>query len=113
MLKAMKISPRNITVTTDECDSDGYGRGFAMSGGVSRAVNHAIEELGLDIALKEIQCNGIEECKKHLTIASKTTGDFNFIEGMSCVDGCVGGPCCINPSGISKKAMGTASRRKE
>lgn len=68
-----------------------FGRIFARSGGVSDAVAQAVKEQGLDFEFKPIACNGIEECRKALMIASKGIRKNNFIEGMACVGGCIGG----------------------
>ena len=27
--------------------------------------------------------------------AQSPARDFNFIEGMGCINGCIGGPCCL------------------
>ncbi len=68
-----------------------YGRNFAASGGVAGAVAQALKEMGIDAPFKPIACNGIEECKIALLKASKGVLDGNFIEGMACVGGCIGG----------------------
>ncbi len=68
-----------------------YGRNFAASGGVAGAVAQALKEKGIDKPFKPISCNGIEECRVALLKASKGLLDANFIEGMACVGGCVGG----------------------
>ncbi len=68
-----------------------FGRIFARSGGVTDAVKQAIKEQNLDIELNPVVCNGIEECKKPLLLASKGIRKNNFIEGMACVGGCIGG----------------------
>ncbi len=68
-----------------------YGRNFAVSGGVAGAVAQALKERGVEANFKPISCNGIEECKIALLKASKGVLDANFIEGMACVGGCIGG----------------------
>ncbi|MCD7727204.1 MAG: 4Fe-4S dicluster domain-containing protein [Ruminococcus sp.] len=68
-----------------------FGRIFARSGGVTDAVKQAVKEQNLDIELNPAVCNGIEECKKALLLASKGIRKNNFIEGMACVGGCIGG----------------------
>ena len=40
-------------------------------------------------------CDGIEECKKALLLKSKNVLDGNFIEGMACLGGCIGGAGCL------------------
>ncbi len=73
-----------------------YGRIFARCGGLSDAVAQALKEQGIDdFDLKPISCDGIEECKKALLMKSKNLLDANFIEGMACVGGCIGGAGCL------------------
>lgn len=72
-----------------------YGRIFARSGGLSDAVAQGIKELGLDFVLKAVSCDGIEECRTALLKKSKNVLDANFIEGMACVGGCIGGAGCL------------------
>lgn len=72
-----------------------FGRIFARSGGLSDAVAQGIKEQGLDFNLKACACDGIEECKLALLKKSKNVLDANFIEGMACVGGCIGGAGCL------------------
>ncbi len=71
-----------------------YGRRFARSGGVAEAVSRAAEEAGSE-AVRPVVCNGIEECRAALLRAGKGVLNGNFIEGMACVGGCVGGAGCL------------------
>ena len=72
-----------------------YGRIFARSGGLSDAVAEALREQGIDFPLKAVSCDGIEACRAALLRASKGVLDGNFIEGMACVGGCIGGAGCL------------------
>ena len=73
-----------------------YGRIFARSGGLADAVAEALKEQGADdFELKAISCDGIEECKLALLKASKNVLPNNFIEGMACNGGCIGGAGCL------------------
>lgn len=73
-----------------------YGRIFARSGGLADAVEEAIKEQeSSDFKLNAISCDGIEECKIALLKASKKVLPNNFIEGMACVGGCIGGAGCL------------------
>ena len=86
---------KDMDITTLEAikltDASAYGRNFAHSGGVTEAIAQAIKEQGLNVTLKPLPCNGIEECKIALLRMQKGLLDVNFIEGMACVDGCIGG----------------------
>ena len=101
-LKAI-IDSRDIDMDSlepDESFSEAsyYGRVFARSGGLVEAVRQGLKELDQDFDLKAVSCNGIEECRNVLTRVMAGTLDVNFIEGMACVGGCVGGAGCITRS---------------
>lgn len=72
-----------------------YGRIFARSGGLSDAVKEALKEQGSSFEVKSRMCSGLENCKQALDSLKSGTNDFNFIEGMACSGGCIGGPCCL------------------
>lgn len=73
-----------------------FGRIFARCGGLADAVAEGIREHGnTDFELKAVSCDGIEECKIALLKKSKNMSDANFIEGMACVGGCIGGAGCL------------------
>lgn len=72
-----------------------FGRIFARSGGLSDAVAQALKEQSIEFDLKPCACDGIEECKMALLKKSKNLLDANFIEGMACVGGCIGGAGCL------------------
>lgn len=73
-----------------------YGRIFARSGGLSDAVTQALKEQGMeDFELKACVCDGIEACRTALLKKNKNVLDANFIEGMACLGGCIGGAGCL------------------
>ena len=72
-----------------------FGRIFARSGGLSDAVAQGLKEQNIDFDLKAIPCDGIEACKMALLKKSKNVLNANFIEGMACVGGCIGGAGCL------------------
>ncbi len=72
-----------------------FGRIFARSGGLADAVAQGLKEQNIDFNLKAISCDGIEECKTALLKKNKNVLDANFIEGMACVGGCIGGAGCL------------------
>ena len=84
------------TLTEGVLDNASYfGRIFARSGGLSDAVAQGLKEQNIDFELKAVPCDGIEECKKALLMKSKNVLDGNFIEGMACLGGCIGGAGCL------------------
>ncbi len=72
------------------------GRVYARTGGVSKAVERSVERvLKRDIAFKSISFEGTGECKIGLEKLIKGEIKANFIEGMGCAGGCVGGPRAV------------------
>ena len=98
---------RDIDITMlneDVLDNASYfGRIFARSGGLSDAVAEALKEQNIKFDLKAVSCDGIEECRTALLKKRKNMIDENFIEGMACVGGCIGGAGCLT-HGIKDKA---------
>ena len=75
------------------------GRIYARTGGVSEAVQYTLNRLNPDrkIKLKAAQANGAIECKRLLKEITEGDIKANFMEGMGCIGGCVGGPKAIIP----------------
>ena len=90
---------KDIDITTlseDVLDNASYfGRIFARSGGLSDAVAQAMKEQNIEFDLKPAVCDGIEACRVALLKKSKNVLVANFIEGMACVGGCIGGAGCL------------------
>ena len=90
---------KDIDITTldeDVLDNASYfGRIFARSGGLSDAVAQGLKEQNLDFDLKAVPCDGIEACRMALLKLNKGILDGNFIEGMACIGGCIGGAGCL------------------
>ncbi|MCC8135772.1 MAG: 4Fe-4S dicluster domain-containing protein [Ruminococcus sp.] len=94
---------RDIDITAlEESELDTasyYGRIFARCGGLSDAVAQALREQGNeDFQLNPLVCDGISECRSALMKADKKVLKNNFIEGMACTGGCVGGAGCLTHS---------------
>lgn len=93
------IDSKDIDITAlpeDVLDNASYfGRIFARSGGLSDAVAQGLKEQGISFDLKPCACDGIEACKIALLQKSKGKLDANFIEGMACIGGCIGGAGCL------------------
>ena len=101
---------RDIDIMTLEEDvldnASYYGRIFARSGGLTDAVTQALKEHGItDFDFKPVSCDGIEACRTALLKASKNVLGGNFIEGMACVGGCIGGAGCLTHGEKNKKEV--------
>ena len=95
MIDAREIEMENLEETSMN-DASYCGRIFGRSGGLTEAVLQVIKEKGLDFEVKAEACDGIEACKAALLKAKFGKLDKNFIEGMACVGGCVGGAASLN-----------------
>ncbi len=91
-----------------------YGRIFAKCGGLSEAVQKALNEQGLEnFDLKSINCDGIEACRIALLKAQKKVLDANFIEGMACNGGCIGGAGCLTHGERNKLDIDKFSKKSK
>ncbi|SHK57451.1 4Fe-4S dicluster domain-containing protein [Paramaledivibacter caminithermalis] len=85
-----------------ECEEDPldnasfFGRIFARTGGLTEAIKHVIEDEKIDVEFKPVICDGLAECSKALKIAKVNRLNGNFIEGMACTGGCIGGAASIH-----------------
>ena len=84
-------------VELEACPNDNqtastFGKRFANSGGVTAAVLESLKESDNCIDAKVCRANGSQECKKALLLMKVGRLPEDFIEGMACDGGCVGGP---------------------
>ncbi|WP_315069916.1 [Fe-Fe] hydrogenase large subunit C-terminal domain-containing protein [uncultured Clostridium sp.] len=106
IFSALKIEPDKLQeIPSIEYASKG-GRLYARSGGVSIAVSDVIKELCPEKFehFKAAKASGVKDCKELLEKALKGELDANFLEGMGCIGGCVGGPKAILPTDLGKEA---------
>ncbi len=82
-----------------------FGRIFARSGGLTDAVRQGLVEQKIDFNLKAVSCDGIEACRIALLKKSKNVLDANFIEGMACIGGCIGGAGCLTHGDKNKSEI--------
>lgn len=90
---------RDLDITSFEEDvldnASYFGRIFARSGGLTDAVAEGLKEQNIDFPLKPATCDGIESCRAALLRKKAGKLDANFIEGMACTGGCIGGAGCL------------------
>ncbi|MCR1897533.1 iron hydrogenase [Irregularibacter muris] len=94
VFEALKINLKDLV--PDDIDQASLGgRLYARTGGVSFAVKTAVNRLEPTrvIKLRAKKVDGVKECKNILEdLRNGKDVDANFIEGMGCAGGCVGGP---------------------
>ncbi len=76
-----------------------YGRIFARCGGLAEAVAESLKEQGIteeQFKLNAVACDGIANCRMALLKAQSGKREENFIEGMACINGCIGGAAALS-----------------
>ncbi len=90
------IRSKNLTIPENSDytqQSSIYGKKFAMSGGVAGAVLECMKERGEDISnVKFTKASNAKECFTAVSLLKLGKLNEQFIEGMVCDGGCVGGP---------------------
>jgi iron only hydrogenase large subunit-like protein len=88
----------------DSDHSSKAGRIYARTGGVSEAVESTLKRLKPDrkIPFTAVQGDGVLACKQLLADLTEGKIKANFIEGMGCKGGCVGGPRALIDKDIAK-----------
>lgn len=67
------------------------GRGFAVAGGVAKAVTDLIHKEHPDMEIKTARAEGLRDCRKLMMLAKAGKYDGYLLEGMGCPGGCVAG----------------------
>ncbi|MDE7433396.1 MAG: ferredoxin, partial [Lachnospiraceae bacterium] len=93
-----------------------FGKRFGNGGGVTEAVLQCLRETDESTDIEVMKCDGAAECKKALLLLKMGKLPADFIEGMACQGGCVGGPSRHQDVNKAKKArdflIGSADDRK-
>lgn len=92
MLKGKGIDLNAIADNGFASSASAAGTAFACAGGVAKAVQTAITAAGTDTVLKAHNAEGLDNCAGALKELLAGKLEANFLEGMSCQGGCVGGP---------------------
>lgn len=94
LMGAFDVDPEECEELPVE-DASVFGRGFAQGGGLTAAIENYIREKDVKIEFKPLKASGMDEIKRTMTMAKAGRLPGNFIEGMMCEGGCIGGPAAI------------------
>ncbi len=110
--KGVELEPEENTLQNGSV----FGKRFGNGGGVTAAVLQCLKEQGENADINVMKCNGAAECKKALLLLKAGKLPADFVEGMACVGGCVGGPSKHKTEQEAKKArdllIGQADKRE-
>ena len=99
--KGIAIEP----VQEDYQEASVFGKSFAGSGGVASAVLEVMREMGEDTeGIRLMTCAGGEDCRKAMLLLKAGKLNADFVEGMICPGGCVGGPSKHQAEALVMKA---------
>jgi iron only hydrogenase large subunit-like protein len=82
------------------------GRGFAVAGGVAKAVADLVHETNPDLEVKTARAEGLRECRKLMTLAKAGKYNGYLLEGMACPGGCVAGAGTLLPVDLAANVVG-------
>ena len=91
MFEAKEIDFATIEPMYDLNQGTAAGRGFAVAGGVAKAVEDLVHETHPEMEIKTARAEGLRECRKLMTLAKAGKYNGYLLEGMACPGGCVAG----------------------
>ena len=91
MFEAKEVDFATIEPAETLDEGTAAGRGFAVSGGVAKAVTDLIHQTNPDVEIKTARAEGLRECRKLMTLAKAGKYNGYLLEGMACPGGCVAG----------------------
>lgn len=94
LFDAYSIDPEKCDAV-DSNEASLFGRGFGQVGGLTAAVENYIKDKNIPIEFKPVKVSGGVDLKKTMTLAKVGKLGCNFIEGMMCSGGCIGGPATM------------------
>jgi len=92
MFEAKEIDFEKLEGEIPLNEGSAAGRGFAVAGGVAKAVSDLVAREHPDLELKTARAEGLRECRKLMAVAKAGKYKGYLLEGMACPGGCVAGP---------------------
>ena len=111
MFEAKEIDLENMEDADDIRNAGtAAGRGFAVAGGVARAVVDIIHEQHPDMEIKVANAEGLRDCRKLMTMAKAGKYNGYLLEGMACHGGCITGAGTLLSLDQAAKAVELAQK---
>jgi len=106
MFEAKEIDFETIEPTYDLNEGTAAGRGFAVSGGVAKAVADMVKHNDPEAEVLTARAEGLRECRKLMTLAKAGKYNGYLLEGMACPGGCIAGAGTLLPVDLAAKVVG-------
>ena len=97
MFHGKGVDLENIVGTDPMNEGSNTARGFAVSGGVAKAVKDLINKQHPEIDVKVQAAEGLKNCRTMLMMAKAGRLNGYLLEGMACPGGCVAGAGTLQP----------------
>ena len=105
MFEAKEIDFETIEPMYDLDEGTAAGRGFAVAGGVAKAVENLIHETHPEREIHTARAEGLRDCRKLMALAKAGKYDGYLLEGMACPGGCVAGAGTLLPVDLAAKVV--------
>ena len=106
MFEAKEIDFETIEPAIGLNEGTAAGRGFAVSGGVAKAVADLAQQSDPNLQIPTARAEGLRECRKLMTLAKAGKYNGYLLEGMACPGGCVAGAGTLLPVDLAAKVVG-------
>ena len=106
MFEAKEIDFETIEEMDDLNEGTAAGRGFAVAGGVAKAVAALVHQTNPDLEVKTARAEGLRECRKLMMMAKAGKYNGYLLEGMACPGGCVAGAGTLLPVDLAANVVG-------
>ena len=106
MFEAKEINFADLAESDVLNEGSASGRGFAVSGGVAKAVTDLAQKEHPDMEIKTARAEGLRDCRKLMTLAKAGKYNGYLLEGMGCPGGCVAGAGTLLPVDLAAKVVG-------
>ena len=106
MFEAKQINFETIEELEDLNEGTAAGRGFAVSGGVAKAVENMIRKTDPQREVMTARAEGLRDCRKLMAMAKAGKYDGYLLEGMACPGGCVAGAGTLLPVELASTVVG-------
>ncbi len=106
MFQAKDIDFETLEESSDLNEGTAAGRGFAVSGGVAKAVENVIRQTAPDVEVQTARAEGLRECRKMMLLAKAGKYNGYLLEGMACPGGCVAGAGTLLPVDLASTVVG-------
>jgi len=106
MFEAKKIDFAELEESDVLNEGTAAGRGFAVSGGVAKAVENIIHQTNPEVEVKTARAEGLRDCRKLMLMAKAGKYNGYLLEGMGCPGGCVAGAGTLLPVELAGTVVG-------